>query len=293
MLTSILLLASTLLASMMLIARMLAHFDTWMLGRFHARFHTFLLWCCSLRRRCSLECSLASILGRLDSTWVFGHFDARLATFVASIPITSMTLIAWMITSMTLIAWMPVCFNIWSLGYLAICSLWCSPQFFCSLARLLLARIIGHSVATIRAWMFHSLITCFTAADWSLLGCLVIQLKLWMDQHKSGADSFDHSFLSTQNCCQANWNRNRLLTDDRYSKWWKKHLIWTSQCGLKLKKLLGTDVEPQHMTTAMLSNSKSVKDKKGQERNAGDPTTVAGCRIDWKVANLIVVSIHL
>jgi hypothetical protein len=43
MLTSILLLASTLLASMMLIARMLAHFDTWMFGRFHARFHTFLL----------------------------------------------------------------------------------------------------------------------------------------------------------------------------------------------------------------------------------------------------------
>jgi hypothetical protein len=54
--------------------------------------------------------------------------------------------------------------------------------------------------------------------------------------------------------------------------------------------------EPQHMT-AMLSsyNSKSVKDnKKGRERSAGDPTTVAGCRIDWKVANLIVVvSIHL
>jgi hypothetical protein len=44
MLTSILLLASTLvLASMMLIARMLAHFDTLMFGRFHARFHTFLL----------------------------------------------------------------------------------------------------------------------------------------------------------------------------------------------------------------------------------------------------------
>jgi hypothetical protein len=42
---------------------------------------------------------------------VLGHFDARLATFVASIPITSMTLIARM----------PVCFNNWSLGYLAFC----------------------------------------------------------------------------------------------------------------------------------------------------------------------------
>jgi hypothetical protein len=57
---------------------------------------------------------------------------------------------------------------------------------------------------------------------------------------------------------------------------------------MKLKKLLGSYIKPHNMKTAMLSNSKSVKDK---NRTLETLTTVAGCRLDRKVADLIEVSI--
>jgi hypothetical protein len=82
MLTSILLLASTLLTSMML-THSDAHFYTWMLGCFHASFHNFFLL--MLLAPTTL---LAQMLARFDTwslgqyTWVLGHFDAPLANFV-------------------------------------------------------------------------------------------------------------------------------------------------------------------------------------------------------------------
>jgi hypothetical protein len=75
MLTSILLLASTLLTSMML-THSDAHFYTWMLGCFHASFHHFFLL--MLLAPTTL---LAQMLARFDTwslgqyTWVLGHAD--------------------------------------------------------------------------------------------------------------------------------------------------------------------------------------------------------------------------
>ena len=98
----------TLLAPMMLIARILAHFDTWMLGCFDARLDTFTLMLLSSMT------PIARMLTRFDPVVACIVLGCSLVAsmlawilLLASIPIALITL---------LIARIPARFDSWSLG---------------------------------------------------------------------------------------------------------------------------------------------------------------------------------